>query len=385
MEIDRVQLGPQTIKELYVTKEQMEERRTLKLKSSVVTESPDPIQQLDRFDREVYEQNPDVDLRLKLVITDLTPPKVGETIDDTPVLGADGVYYIHQKPSHFNENSIGTDFFDQPLTFFQDLADKYLESPTLLMGTNYFLNGIGKFASDALHFFGKSEGDNHKTLVEQIKYAAKELAEKSKANPNVSLKDITQKLSIGDVEFSVDEMVKTINALHEIERPLNYWGGNLCLDQFISFGMSVSQVKRYTVENLNEAQGKLVTDTYQKRVDHAIKVGDSYERTLEEIYAQAGMSITDFKGNRFAVLNAKSKGTVKEASYKLFSSLDTSSDRAYKASFAKAMKTFDGYMKLLSERWYPTQSYYQTANNAFFSMQINSDGAKRTKPFSVHA
>lgn len=164
MEIDRVQLRQQTIKELYVTKEQMEERRTLTLVSSEVTESPDPIQQLDRFDREVYEQNPDVDLRLKLVITDLTPPKVGEIIDDTPVLGWDGVYYIHQKPSHFNENSIGTDFFDQPLTFFQDLADKYLQSPTLLMGTNYFLNGIGKFASDALDFFGKNEGDNHRTL-----------------------------------------------------------------------------------------------------------------------------------------------------------------------------------------------------------------------------
>lgn len=390
MEIDRVQLRQQVQMNLNLSSEEMAKRRLNKEEISLEYKPFDPTERFDRFDQEIYKQNPGIDPRPKVVIEEYLRPKVGETIDPSIFnklfqKGDPRVYYVYRDPSRFSEESIGTDLFDQPDTFFQDLANKYLESPTYLMSINECENGIGKYASDVLNFFGKNEGDNHKTLVEQIKYAVKELAEKSKQRQDVGLKDLTTKLSVGDVEFSVDEMVKTINALHEIERPLNYWGGNLCLDQFISFGMSVSQVKRYAVENLNEGQGKLVAEAYQKRVDHAIEIGDSYERTLEEIYEQAGMSMSDFRGSTFAVLNAKSKGTVKEASYKLFSSLDTSSDRAYKASFAKAMKTFDGYMKLLSERWYPTQSYYQTANNAFFSMQINSDGAKRTKPFSVHA
>lgn len=385
MEIDRVQLGPQTIKELYVTKGQMEERRTLKLKSSVVTESPDPVQQLDRFDREIYEQNPDVDLRLKLMITDLTPPKVGETIDDTPVIGADGVIYVHQKPSRFSEESIGTDFFDQSLTFFEDLAKKYSESSTNLMDINSYKNGIGKFTSEALRFFGVYTEQNSMKLGEQIKYAAKELAEKSKDNPNISLKDITQKLSIGDVEFSVDELISTINALHEIERPINYHGGCVGLDRSIGFGMSVSQVKRFANAYLNEEQGKLVAETYQKRVERAIEIGDSYAPSIEEKFAQAGKSMADFHGDAFASLWTKSKGTAKEAVYKLFSSLDTSSDSAYKASFAKAMVTFDSYMKRLEKSWLPTQSYYQTANNSFYGMQINSNGVKQTKPFNVYA
>lgn len=390
MEIDRVQLRQQVQMNLNLSSEEMAKRRLNKEEISLEYKPFDPTERFDRFDQEIYKQNPGMDPRPKVVIEEYLRPKVGETIDPSVFnklfqKGDPRVYYVYRDPSRFSEESIGTDLFDQPDTFFQDLANKYLESPTYLMSINECENGIGKYASDVLNFFGKNEGDNHKTLVEQIKYAVKELAEKSKQRQDVGLKDLTTKLSVGDVEFSVDEMIKTINALHEIEKPLNYHGGSVGLDRSIGFGMSVSQIKRYAVENLNIEQGKLLTDAYQQRVERAIEIGDSYAPSIEEKFAQAGKSMADFHGDAFASLWTKSKGTAKEAVYKLFSSLDTSSDSAYKASFAKAMVTFDSYMKRLEKSWLPTQSYYQTANNSFYGMQINSNGVKQTKPFSVYA
>lgn len=295
-------------------------------------------------------------------------------------------------------NLTGGKLMNHESDFFVRTAQAYLEDPNVIknfttQGSDTNSSEISLFAYDALDYFLPSDAStaDRKSWVqlrEQLKTAVQELAGQIASGGGTDLSNLKTRLTVAGVEFSVKEFSQTVDALTQISDPLQKATGTMNLDQFARLGIACSQVNRYAAANLNEEQAKLVTGAYQRRAQNHIKDADTYALTLEEKRKKLGITTPDPRFDPFYATAAdiKSKGTIREAAFKLFSSLDVSSESAFQASFGKALGQYSNYLKGANQYWHPTPTEYQDAMATFYRIKIQEDGSIQVnKPINSYA
>lgn len=292
----------------------------------------------------------------------------------------------------------GGPLFNHEPGFIVRTAQAYLKDPSAV---DYVASENGSkssseftlFSYEAMDYFISPDAsiedrNSWKELREQMKAAVQELAEQIASGGGTDLSNLKTKLTVAGVEFSVKEFSQTVDALTQISDPLKKTPGTMDLDQFARLGIACSQVNRYAKVNLNEEQAKLVTGAYQRRAQNHIDNADSYAMTLEEKLKKLGITNLDPRFELFysTAPDLKSEGTVRGAAFKLFSSLDVSSESAFQSSFRQALGTYAGYLKGVNEHFLPTPTEYQDAMATFYRIKIQEDGSIQVnKPINSYA